>query len=84
MDYSMPTIVYKTGFTPYYLIFGQPPRLPIELIVPTPTKIPISRSDYVKTWNKQMKEAYRLALQQSDDKKAKLASKNNTKIPCLI
>lgn len=80
----MPTIVCKTNFTPYYLIFCQSPRLPIDLIVPTPTKIPISRSDYVKTWNEQMKEAYRLALQQSDDKKSKDVSKNNTKIPCLI
>ena len=30
-----------------------------------------------------MKEAYRLALQHSDDRKAKDISKNNTKRPCL-
>ena len=43
----------------------------------------ISRSDYVQNWKDQMKEAYRLVLQHSDDRKAKDISKNNTKRPCL-
>ena len=43
--------------------------------MPTATETSKSRSDYVQNWKEQMKEAYRLALQHSDDRKAKDVSK---------
>ena len=46
--------------------------------MPTAIEIPTSLSDYMKC-RKQMKEAYCLALQHSNDRKSKDGPKNNTK-----
>lgn len=51
--------------------------------MPTTTETSTPRLHYVQNWKEQMKEAYRLALQHSYDRKAKDVSKNNTKRPCL-
>ena len=49
----------------------------------TATETATCRSDYTQNWKEQMKEADRVALQHSDDRKAKDVSKNNSKRPCL-
>ena len=64
-------------------MFGQSPRLPTDLNMSTATETSIYMSDYVQNWKEQIKEAYRLTLKHSDNRKAKDVSKNNTKRPCL-
>ena len=59
-------------------MFGWSPWLPTDFIMPTAIEIPTSLSDYMKC-RKQMKEAYCLALQHSNDRKSKDGPKNDTK-----
>ena len=57
----------STGFSPYYLLFGRNPRLPVdlmfELVLVSPKSS--SRKDYVVEWEKGMHEAYKIASENS-------------------
>lgn len=62
-----------TGFSPFFLLFGRHPRLPIDLILETETQPNRSSShtQYVQKWSKAMKEAYQLAIKKSKEGSAK-------------
>ena len=66
-------------------MFGRVPRLPIDLILPTYSSTTPSQSklSYVRTWRDQMKGAYRLAFQHSNERKTKDIVRRNAKRPCL-
>lgn len=51
-----------TGFSPYYLLFGRSPRLPIDLMfnLQANEKQP-SYADYVVNWQTRIQEAYQIA-----------------------
>ncbi|XP_056237881.1 uncharacterized protein LOC130172928 [Seriola aureovittata] len=51
-----------TGFSPYYLLFGRSPRLPVDILFNLPSKEQqVSYTEYVAKWQSQMKEAYEIA-----------------------
>ncbi len=51
-----------TGFSPYYLLFGRSPRLPIDLMFNLPVhEKQQSYAEYVANWKTRIQEAYEIA-----------------------
>lgn len=52
-----------TGFTPYELMFGRQPRLPVDLAFGLPVEKPVheSHSKYVQNFKARLEESYRIA-----------------------
>lgn len=83
-DYVMPLVhAYNctrsdvTGFSPYELMFGRKPRLPIDLAygLPLNKDQTVSHSQYVQNLKSRLEESYRLASRNAE----KIAVKNKTR-----
>ncbi|KAI3354598.1 hypothetical protein L3Q82_019102, partial [Scortum barcoo] len=61
-----------TGFSPYYLLFGRTPRLPIDILFNLPPREQqVSYTEYVPKWQTRMKEAYEIASTTAQKEAAK-------------
>lgn len=61
-----------TGFSPHFLMFGRHPRLPVDLLFGLNTeKGSETPQAYVQKWAKRMKEAYRIAITNSQQSSAR-------------
>ena len=68
------------GYSPYYLMFGREPRLPIDLILDNPeSPVPKNHTDYLKQWEKRMSEAYKIAAKNAEQRKAKDRERRNSR-----
>ena len=68
-----------TGYSPYYLMFGRKPKLPIDILLQTEGDPPKgSHKEYLEKWKKEMGDAFEIALQKSTERKNKDAER---KIP---
>jgi len=57
-----------TGFSPFFLLFGHSPRLPIDVIFGTEPTISLDYTTYVKERHTVIKEAYALASKRPEAK----------------
>ncbi|XP_022809302.1 uncharacterized protein LOC111346273 [Stylophora pistillata] len=58
----------STGYSPFFLLFGRHPRLPVDLMFETEDETNhVNHSQYVEKWRKAMTEAYKLAGKKSSE-----------------
>ena len=50
-----------TGFSPFYLMFGRNPRLPIDVLIENNTGEQNTPSTYIEKWKSRMEEAFGIA-----------------------
>jgi len=70
-----------TGYSPYYLLFGRKPKLPIDLLLPSEEKDLVSHSAYLTDWKIQMEQAYKIASENSTKRKTRDIEHHNSR-PC--
>ena len=61
-----------TGYSPYFLLFGRNPMLPIDIILrehQEPTSEQPNYNNSIQTWKPRMKEAFKIAEENKEKEK---------------
>ena len=71
-----------TGYAPYFFLFGQKPRLPVDLILePSRKTTHQTHSTFVDDWKNQIGQAYQIAATNSSCRKHKDIARHDNKVP---
>ena len=75
----------STGYSPYFLLFGRHPKLPIDLILPSQLakSQEITHEAYINKWKEQMHQAYKIAMEKSNKRKERDINRCNQSRSCL-
>lgn len=75
----------SNGYSPHYLLYGQHPRLPMDLLFGLLGNTnPVTRKEYVDEWSKRMTEAYKIANKSSLSSSAKNKSHYDQKTRGIV
>ncbi len=74
-----------TGYSPHYLLFGQHPRLPVDLLFGLMENTEsVTHKGYADKWSKRMTEAYKIANRSSLSSSAKNKSYYDQKVRGVV
>uniref|UniRef100_A0A3B3QQY7 Gypsy retrotransposon integrase-like protein 1 n=1 Tax=Paramormyrops kingsleyae TaxID=1676925 RepID=A0A3B3QQY7_9TELE len=74
----------STGYSPFYLMYGRHPRLPIDLLFGLVQEDGFTNpQEYAKCWADQMAEAYRIAAQSSGQRSLRNKEYYDQKASCI-
>ena len=77
------TVHETTKYSPFYLLYGRSPRLPIDLMFDLPQPLDTNwHSDYISKWKMAMQQAYRLANKRTLKKAAKGKRNYDRRVRC--
>ena len=70
-----------TGYSPFYLLLGRNPRLPVDLLLIQDTDETQRQTLYIDKWKKAMEEAYNIAAERLSSRKEQDVKRLQKKIP---
>ncbi|KAL6486260.1 hypothetical protein MHYP_G00056520 [Metynnis hypsauchen] len=75
----------STGYSPFYLLYGRHPRLPVDLLFGlTEEKENVTHQSYADKWAERMTEAYKIACENSNQASARGKSYYDQKIRGVV
>lgn len=75
----------STGYSPFYLMYGRHPRLPIDLLFGLAQDNDFNtQNEYAEHWADQMAEAYKIAAQSSKQRSLRNKEYYDQKASCII
>ena len=66
-----------TNYSPFFLMFGRHPRIPLDVILGRKTQKPKNHEQYLQKWTNAIKEAYEIAKTTSDKHHKKDCDRRN-------